>query len=118
MWDALFADMPSEFWPALRHTLWRVDYADPLARIYSLINLMEACFWLGIAGWVLYRHCKRGGGGWNFAYALAFVVFGATDVIESQIVPVWLIPVKLLILACLLACRAAVVRRYYPQAKM
>ncbi|MCC7205473.1 MAG: hypothetical protein IT441_10365 [Phycisphaeraceae bacterium] len=118
MWDAVFADMPSGFWPAMRHVLWRVDYSDPLAMGYSILNLIEACFWFGIAGWVIQRHLRQSGGLWNYAYVVAFVVFGATDLVESQIVPVWLIPAKILVLVGLLVCRAVVVRRYYPQAKM
>ena len=102
----------------MRHVLWRVDYDDALATGYSALNLLEACAWFAVAVWVIYRHVKQGGGAWNFAYAAAFFVFGLSDVMESQIVPIWLIAVKGIIFCTILWIRWEVLRRYYPGRKL
>ncbi len=114
----LFRDMPGEFWPAMGHVLWRLDPSDPLALGYCVLNLLEAAAWFVVAGWVVRRHYRRGGGAWDWAYAAAFVLFGASDVVESQIVPVWLIAAKGILFATILVLRAIVIRRYYPGARM
>ena len=118
MFESLFADVPREFIPAMLHVLWRVDYTDPLAAGYSVLNLLEAAAWFGVAVWVLRRHRRKPGGPWNYAYALLFAVFGASDVWESQQVPMWLIAAKGLIFTGIVAARWVVVTRYYPGAKM
>jgi hypothetical protein len=116
--DELFGGIPHDFWGAMGHVLWRVNYGDPLAASYSVVNLLEACAWLTVAAWVIRRHVKQGGGVWNFAYAAAFVVFGLSDVMESQIVPIWLIAAKGFIFATILWLRWVVLRRYYPGQKL
>ncbi|MEO0586524.1 MAG: hypothetical protein AAF078_02695 [Planctomycetota bacterium] len=118
MVQELFGEVPGEFWPAMMHVLWRVDYGDPLAAAYSAVNLLEAVAWFGVAGWVVRRHVREGGGAWNFAYAAAFVVFGVSDVVESQVVPMWLIAAKGLIFGVIVWLRWEVLRRYYPGRKL
>lgn len=119
MWDQLFGDLPPGLWPALQHVVWRVDYASPLATGYSILNLLEAIAWFAVAAWVLRRHFKRDtGGAWDYAYFALFVVFGLSDVMESQLVPLWLIAAKGAIFIAILLVRWIVVRRYYPGAKM
>ena len=77
-----------------------------------------------MAGWVLRRRVRDKHGltdtarPWEHAYALSFLVFGLSDVLESQVVPLWLVAAKGLIFAALLICRWQVVTRYYPEAKL
>ncbi|MEM9253067.1 MAG: hypothetical protein AAGB29_12020 [Planctomycetota bacterium] len=118
MFEELLRNVPSDFWGAMAHVLWRVDYADPLSATYSVINLLEAVAWFAVAAWVLRRHVKQGGGGWNYAYAAAFVVFGLSDVLESQMVPIWLVAAKGVIFGLILWLRYEVLRRYYPGRKL
>jgi len=73
---------------------------------------------VGVAIWVMRRHWRKEGGAWDYVYALLFVIFGITDFIESQVVPLWLIASKGLIFGGILIVRWIVVRQYYPGAKM
>ena len=118
MWASLFEGMPSGFWPIMRHVLWRVDYGDALAAGYSVLNMLEAVAWFAVAAWVVRRHVRKRGGRWDWVYAGLFAVFGLTDVVESQVVPVWLVGVKGLVFVLILLVRWVVVRRYYVGAKM
>ncbi|MEM6553002.1 MAG: hypothetical protein AAF750_12870 [Planctomycetota bacterium] len=118
MWDELFGDVPSGFWAAMGHVLWGVDYGDALAVGYSVLNLCEAVAWFAVAVWVIRRHRRRGGGRWDWVYAGLFVVFGLTDVMESQVVPLWLVAVKGVVFGGIVGVRFVVVRRYYVGAKM
>ena len=102
----------------LTFELWRVDYADPAALAYSVFNLLEAFAWFGVAGWVLHRHAREPRTGWSWAYAALFILFGFTDVVESQRVQPWLIGVKGAVLMLILLLRYKLVRRYYIGAKM
>ena len=118
MFDALFGDAPPGVWGWLNHRLWVANWSDPFAAGYATLNLVEALFWLGIAAWVFARHCRGRGGRWEVAYALAFVLFGLSDVAESFAVPPALIAAKGLILAGIITLRSVVVRRYYPGQRM
>ena len=65
------------------------------------------------------RHLRRTTGGvWDWVYVALFAVFGLSDVLESQVVPMWLLAAKGLIFAGIVAVRWIVVRRYYPGSKM
>ncbi|MEM8782179.1 MAG: hypothetical protein AAGE65_04910 [Planctomycetota bacterium] len=106
----MFDDIPSEFWPAMRHVLWRYDANDALAVAYSYLNVAEAIAWFVIAAWVVRRAWVDPKTAWEWAYALAFVVFGLSDVWESYAVPMWLIAAKGLIFAAILGLRWRVKR--------
>ena len=118
LFEEVFRDVPGEFWPAMVHVLWRVDYGDPVAAAYSILNLLEALAWFGVAGWVIRRRLRRGRSRIEWVYAGLFVAFGLTDVVESQLVPIWLIAVKGMIFGGILGVRWIVVKRCYPGAKM
>lgn len=127
VFHSLFPEMPDQFWPAMRHVLWRVDPEDALSIGYSTLNVVEAIAWFAVAVWVLVRLKRRkpvggalglSGAAWCRIYALAFVVFGLSDVMESQVVPVWLVAAKGVIFAAIVGIRFVVVRKCYPGAKM
>ncbi len=110
--------MPREFWPAMRHVLWRYDPSDPLNAAYHWLNVAEAGAWFGIAGYVAWRFAKhRKSAGWELGYAALFLVFGASDVWESRQVPMWLIAAKGVIFLAIVLVRREVLRRCYPDAK-
>ncbi|MEM6459572.1 MAG: hypothetical protein AAF710_09300 [Planctomycetota bacterium] len=116
----MFDDFPREFWPAMAYVLWRYDpaSADAVATAYHWLNVTEAFAWFAVAVYVgrrLVRH--RRAVGWESAYVLLFVVFGVSDLVESRVVPVWLIAAKGLIFAGIVAVRWKLVRSYYPDAK-
>ena len=101
-------------------TWWRYEpgslsvYNEP----YHWFNLAEAGAWFVFAALVARRHLIHRNGSIEWWYALAFVAFGFTDVIESQALTSWLIWIKLANLIALIWLRAVVMRRYYPQSKL
>ncbi len=106
----MFDDVPREFVPALRYVLWAYDADDWLAVGYSALNVAEAIAWFVIAAWVARRAWRDPKTPWEWAYALAFVAFGVSDVWESYRVPIWLIAAKGVILAAILLLRLRVKR--------
>ncbi len=62
------------------------------------------------------RHCKSFL--WEPLYVLLFVIFGISDLWESQVVPVWLVAAKGLIFLGIIAVRVPIVMRLYPGKKL
>jgi hypothetical protein len=52
-----------------------------------VLNQCEAVAWFVVAAWVWRRYRRLGGGARNNVYGSCFVVFGHSDVMESQVVP-------------------------------
>jgi len=109
-------DWPDILWS---HTWWRYDptgsdYNAP----YHWFNLFEAGVWFVFGVLVLYRWGRHRHSLLEPAYAAAFVLFGVTDVLESQALTSWLIWLKLANLIGLIWLRAVVIRRFYPTSKL
>ena len=114
----MFKDFPNEFWPAMGYELWRYDPSDGLGAAYHYLNVAEAWAWFGIAtyvGWRMIRHRKHLP--LELTYIALFVVFGISDLWESQVVPMWLIAAKGLIFAGIVSVRWPLVKRHYVRAK-
>jgi len=102
------------------HTWWSyADSEDPLhAVIYRGINLIEGACWVGLAVAVLVRRAKQPEdqrSSIEIAYALAFFIFGLTDVREAVSLQSWLIWLKLVNLITLLWIRHRVMKTLYPE---
>lgn len=111
----MFEDFPDEFVPAMQYELWRYDPSDGLATAYHWLNVCEAMAWFAIAAWVGIRFLRhRRSFLWEPLYVALFVVFGLSDLWESQVVPMWLVAAKGLIFGGIVAVRFPVVKRLYP----
>ena len=114
----MFKDFPNEFWPAMRYELWRYDPNDGLGAAYHYVNVTEAWAWFGIAGYVGWRMIRhRRHLPLELTYVALFVVFGISDLWESQVVPMWLIAAKGLIFAGIVSVRWPLVKWHYVGAK-
>jgi hypothetical protein len=85
--------------------------------LYRNFNLAEAVAWWVFAALVLRRFFRNRRSRLEIWYALAFVLFGATDVREAWALQSWLLWVKLANLVALVKLRGAVIRRFYPDSK-
>jgi hypothetical protein len=85
---------------------------------YHWFNLFEGTAWIVFAFFVLRRYVKHRNSSVEVWYAIAFVLFGLTDLREAWILQSWLIWLKLVILAILLRLRWIVIHRYYPDSKL
>jgi hypothetical protein len=98
---------------------WQGAHATPTDQLYRLFNLCEMVTFASLGMHVLVRawrqHRLRGV---ELSYGLSFLLLSATDAREAQVVQSWLICVKLLLLAQILACRSKVLRRHYPGARI
>lgn len=96
------------------------DWNDLTAIDYFLVgfNAMEALFWFGCGGYVLRRNAAGHRAGLESLYALLFVLFGLTDVIETFQVSSPLIWVKLFILVPLFVIRRNVLASYTPRPRL
>lgn len=96
---------------------WEADAPLP-DQIYHYGNLCEGVCWIALGVLVLRRWLRQGSGPLEPLYAAAFVAFGATDFQEARALSTWLILAKGVNLAALLALRAVVIRRFYPQSRL
>ncbi len=85
---------------------------------YHYFNLCEAACWFCLASAVLARGAKNRRSLLEPLYALAFLAFGATDVLEASSLTSWLILLKGANLIALLWLRAVVIRRFYPDRRL
>lgn len=87
-------------------------------QIYHYGNIAEGIAWIALGVLVLRRWRLQRHGPLEPLYAAAFVVFGLTDFQEARELSTWLILVKGVNLGILLALRAIVIRRFYPQSRL
>jgi hypothetical protein len=92
--------------------------ADIHAQLYHSFNLVESSVWWVFAALVLLRFMRFRKSPRELLYALAFVLFGLTDLRESYCLSSWLIWAKLVNLGLLLWLRATVMRRFYPHSRV
>jgi hypothetical protein len=81
-------------------------------------NFVEAAAWFLFAilvfrRWCRYRQSKR-----ELGYAVAFILFGLSDLIEAWMLTSWLLWWKGINLVTLFLMRRTIMRRYYPRAKV
>ena len=81
-------------------------------------NVVEAAAWFIFAALVLRRGLKHRNSNVEFAYAIAFVLFGISDVIETWYLTSWLLWWKGINLVVLFSLRRSIMKRYYPDAKV
>ncbi|QDT36799.1 hypothetical protein Pan189_11620 [Stratiformator vulcanicus] len=100
---------------------WLRDGDEPWGPAYFWFNVAEGLIWFGLGFYVLIRAYRRS---WReglspveTAYAVAFVVFGLTDLREAWICTPVLIIAKGLICATILLIRREITRRYYLSTK-
>ncbi len=88
------------------------------SQVYSWFNLAEALAWFVLAALVFRRCLRFRNGSVEIAYAVAFFVFGVTDVVESYALWSWLIWWKLVTVIVLFVLRRRVLRAFYPGKKL
>jgi hypothetical protein len=81
-------------------------------------NFVEAACWFLFAAFVLLRWQKYRRSSLELGYALAFVLFGVSDLIEAWFLTSWLLWWKAINLVALYLLRRSVMRRFYPDAKV
>jgi hypothetical protein len=84
---------------------------------YFGFNGFEAVAWFVIAAIVFRRWQRNRKTGLEVAYALLFLLFGITDVLELDSLPVWRLLVKAVICVMLFAVRYRIITVVYPGAK-
>lgn len=84
---------------------------------YHLFNLAEGIVWLLLAALVFWRWRRHRHSWLELLYAAAFALFGLTDFREAFALQSWLIWLKGINLAAILALRARVLREYYPESR-
>lgn len=103
------------WWSWSRATSEPYTWIDVACRDF---NFVEAFAWfvfsfLVFRRWRRFRHSPL-----ELWYALAFVTFGISDVIEAWFLTSWLLWWKVVNLAALFLLRRSVMRRFYPTAKV
>ena len=81
-------------------------------------NFVEATAWFLFAALVLYRWWRHRRSSLELWYALAFVLFGLSDLIEARWLTSWLLWWKGANLVALFRLRRTVLRRYYPDSRL
>jgi hypothetical protein len=103
----------------LTRTWWQyAPNGDGFSATYHFANLAEGCVWIALGALVLLRYAKHRRSPIEPIYALAFVLFGASDFREAYALQSWLILGKGVNLAALLWLRHIVIRRYYPASRV
>ncbi len=97
---------------------WNPQDDQWLSLVYHWFNIFEGAAWIVFAGLVLRRFVKNRKSQLEIGYSIAFLVFAMTDFREAWEQSSWLIWLKLMNLIVLLWLRRAVMRRWYPEAKV
>lgn len=105
-------DLLSPWWSWNPETATAGDFA------YRWFNLFEAAAWFTFAALVAGRWFKHRHSRLEIAYAVAFVVFGLTDVMEAWQQSLPLLALKGLVLGVLLTLRATVRRKWYRDSRL
>ncbi len=85
-----------------------VDYAP----WYVGFNWIEACCWFAFAAFILIRHLRFRRTWFEPMYALSFLVFGLTDVVETGGLTVLLLLLKMMCVIALIALRHLVIQHH------
>ena len=80
--------------------------------LYVGFNGLEALLWWSLAGYVWTRWIRHRKTPLEHLYAVSFVFFGVTDVLEMDSYTVGLLLLKGFILASILLCRRLVLMHY------
>jgi multisubunit Na+/H+ antiporter MnhE subunit len=98
---------------------WRYEPSglSTFSTIYHWFNLAEGVVWCVIALFVFRRYLKSRKSKVEIVYAIAFVTFGLSDFIESEILTGWLIVSKGINLLLLFVLRGVILKRHYPTSK-
>jgi len=100
---------------------WSRSANDPvnwMDRACHYFNFVEATAWFVFSLLVVSRWRRSRCSHLELWYALAFVLFGISDVIEAWVLKSWLLWWKAINLLALFLLRRVVMRRFYPMAKV
>lgn len=81
-------------------------------------NLLEAAIWFIFSALVIRRWRTGRRSPLELGYAAAFLLFGASDVVEAWILTSWLLWWKAANLIALIVLRREVIRRLYPGSRL
>lgn len=100
---------------------WNRPSSEPLTMsdlACHYFNLIEATAWFTFAVLVIWRWLRFRKSWLEVAYAAAFVMFGVSDAIESQVLTSWLLWWKAFNLLILFRLRSLILRRFYPDRRL
>jgi hypothetical protein len=100
--DLFNYELISTSWTDLDNAKW----------IYIVFNGLEALIWFGLAIFVLIRHWAIDQKVWVFIYGFSFIIFGLSDCLEVNSLPVWLLLLKGVTFLLIMAARKIVLSRY------
>ena len=106
----------ADYW---NYTLMRTDWSDvDMGRwIYVGFNWLEAAIWIYLSIFVLVRQIRNRKSQWGYLYSLSFILFGLSDIIESDSLTIGLLMFKIAVFASIL-CSRKLVLQDYPGAKI
>ena len=101
-------------WAAFEFPLIRTDWQEVgwTQKLYVGFNAAEAILWWSLAIFVWIRWGRNRQTPLEHLYAISFVVFGLTDVLEMDRYTVGLLMLKGFVLASILLCRHLVLKQY------
>ena len=104
-------------------TWWTCPHSAKAPRSFQDVachyfNLVEAATWFVFAALVACRWAKFHRSTIEIAYAVAFLLFGLSDIIESWFLTSWLLWWKSVNLVLLLRLRQIVIRQFYPENRL
>jgi hypothetical protein len=99
------------FW---EHTITQVNNQPEgwFELAYVSFNWFEACSWILISAYLLWRFCKYRRTPLEVGYALYVFLFGLSDVVEVYQLTIGLFVIKAVLLVSILICRSKVAKAY------
>ncbi len=106
----------ADYW---NYRLMKTDWSDvDLGRwVYVGSNWVEAAIWIALGIYVLVRQVRNNRSSWGYLYSLSFLLFGLSDIIESDSLTIGLLMFKIAVFGCIL-CSRKLVLQDYPGAKL
>lgn len=103
-----------QLWSFFDATLLHTDWTntDLGQQLYVGFNAVEALIWFSLAAFVWVRWAKNQRSALEHLYAISFVVFGLTDLLEMDHYTASLLLLKGFVLATILLCRHLVLMHY------
>lgn len=103
-----------KLWSFFDAPLLRTDWTSTGwgQQLYIGFNAMEALIWFCVAVFIWVRWAKNRQSAIEHLYAISFVVFGLTDLLEMDHYTASLLLLKGFVLATILLCRHLVLKHY------
>jgi hypothetical protein len=106
----------ADYW---NYTLMKTDWSDvDMGRwIYVGFNWLEAAIWIFLGLFVLVRQIRSRKSQWAYLYSFSFLLFGLSDIVESDSLTIGLLMFKIAVFGCII-CSRKIALQDYPGAKI